>query len=102
MSDSPPRLNDERISAQPILSRQAFVVELDQSPSNAFQPEIIQLMGTVCDEAWRGLIATTLFSSAKVEAEIRRRMCTAVIIAVGKGERDAVKLREVALAAVDE
>jgi hypothetical protein len=62
-----------------------------------FTPEAIELMGTVCDEAFSALRQTTFFPTINEEYEVRHRMASRVLAEVSAGERDPVRLRAAAM-----
>jgi hypothetical protein len=65
-------------------------------PSDAEGPNILELMGIVCDHSWHQLQDHTTPSEAD-ETEIRRQMAQKVLAAVVEGERDPRQLMFVAL-----
>ena len=70
-----------------------------QMPSN-FDPETVALMGRVCDEAFNEARQTTFFPTPAGEQEFRISIATRVMLAVADGERDAARLKALALAIV--
>jgi hypothetical protein len=65
-----------------------------------FDPDTVSLMCRTCDEAWELLQSTTYIPVPDVR-ELRDDMAVRVIAAVSAGERDPVRLRAIALDAVD-
>ena len=58
-------------------------------------------MGRVCTEAWREVQTVTFYPSAKDSEEMLRLMVMRVMAAVAAGERDAARLKVVALDGVE-
>jgi hypothetical protein len=54
-------------------------------------------MGRVCDEAWHQLRSSTFFPSLDDEVNVRCRIAERVMAAVSCGERDAERLKALAL-----
>jgi hypothetical protein len=67
-----------------------------QMPSN-FDPETLALMGRVCDEAFNQARQTTFFPMPADEHEFRCAIAGRVMSAVAAGERDAARLKALAL-----
>ena len=66
-----------------------------------FGSESIDLMGRVCTEAWREVQTVTFYPSPKDSEEMLRLMVMRVMAAVAAGERDAKRLKVVALDGVE-
>ena len=66
-----------------------------------FGNELIDLMGRVCNEAWREVQTVTFYPSPKDSEEMLRLMVMRVMAAVAAGERDAARLKVVALDGVE-
>ncbi len=66
-----------------------------------FGNELIDLMGRVCNEAWREVQTVTFYPSPKDSEEMLRLMVMRVMAAVAAGERDAKRLKVVALDGVE-
>ncbi len=64
-------------------------------PSDGGGPNILELMGIVCDESWRQLQGRPVDEAD--EADMRRQMAQQVLTAVVEGERDPRRLMSVAL-----
>lgn len=62
-----------------------------------FEPEIVALMGRICDEAWRTIQARETFSSPADEQVVHGLLALRVMAAVITGEYDPVRLQAVAL-----
>ena len=66
-----------------------------------FGDDSIDLMGRVCDEAWRELQTITFYPSPKDSDEMLRQMIVRVMAAVAAGKRDPARLKVVALNGVE-
>ena len=66
-----------------------------------FGNESIDLMGRVCNEAWREVQTVTFYPTPKDSEEMLRLMVMRVMAAVAAGERDAARLKVVALDGVE-
>jgi hypothetical protein len=66
----------------------------------SFDPEIMVIMRSACDEAWRTLSATTFFPCLVYEQELRGVQALRVTAAVRGGERDPQRLKAIALEAI--
>ena len=70
-------------------------------PDTAFDHETVALMGRVCDEAWREVQAKIFFPHPRDSDEFLRDLAGRVMSAVALGERDAARLKAIALATLD-
>ncbi len=70
-------------------------------PGFNFDHETVALMGRVCDEAWSEIQEKTFFPSQSSAEAYRRGLATRVMEAVASGERDALRLKAIALEAID-
>ena len=66
-----------------------------------FGNESLDLMGRVCNEAWREVQTVIFYPSPKDSEEMLRLMVMRVMAAVAAGERDAARLKVVALDGVE-
>jgi hypothetical protein len=66
-----------------------------------FGKEKIDLMGRVCNEAWSEVQTITFYLSPKDSDEMLRQMIVRVMAAVAAGERDAARLKVVALDGIE-
>jgi hypothetical protein len=64
-----------------------------------FDAESSALMSHVCDEAWHEVQATTFFPTVKDSHDVRREIVAQVMEAIAAGEKDAARLRVIALKA---
>lgn len=62
-----------------------------------FDPESVNLMGIVCDDAWREVQAAIFFPSPHDRDQFLGELASRVLRAVADGERDPVRLRAIAL-----
>ena len=62
-----------------------------------FDCETVALMGRVCDDVWCEVQKTTFFPSARDADEMLHRVAARVMAAVADGERDAARLKAIAL-----
>jgi hypothetical protein len=62
-----------------------------------FTPDLLALMGQVCDDAWLALNGSVALLSEENVQALRTEIAARVITAVGEGERDPVRLKEIAL-----
>lgn len=70
-------------------------------PDTSFSPETVTLMGRVCDAAWRE-VQEKLFFPSQWEAEaFRRELAERVMAAVAGGERNATRLKVIALESME-
>jgi hypothetical protein len=67
----------------------------------SFGSESIELMGRVCNEAWREVQTITFYPSPKDSDEMLRLMVMRVMAAVAAGEHDPARLKVVALDGVE-
>ena len=70
-----------------------------QLNDHPFGPEAVALMGIALDAAWRDIIASTVFSSPRAEAEVQRACALSMMEAISLGERDPAKLQATAISA---
>jgi hypothetical protein len=70
-------------------------------PEQYFDSETVSLMGRVCTQAWRNILAIAHFTTPKAEDDARRRMVDNVMDAVVAGERDETRLADIALAGIE-
>ena len=66
-------------------------------PGASFSPETVNLMGRVCDAAWREVQDKFFFPSQWEAEAFRRELAERVMTAVAHGERDATRLKAIAL-----
>lgn len=65
--------------------------------SRTFDPPTIELMGRVCDDAWREVLSKHFFPAVLSETECRTLIAHRVMSAVAQGERDPEQLKSRAL-----
>jgi hypothetical protein len=70
-------------------------------PDLSFGPQIVKLMGNVCDDAWREFLATHPSFDLLSENETKREIVRCIMSAIVDGERDPARLRELALRAIE-
>jgi hypothetical protein len=68
-----------------------------QVTQSNFDSETVALRGSVCDDAWRDLQATTFFPRPSDANEILHRIAARVMAAVAEGERDPTRLKAIAM-----
>lgn len=68
---------------------------------DSFDPETVALMGHVCDQAWNEAQRWLSLAPAGDLSGLRDTVALRVMTAVANGERDPVRLRIIALAALD-
>ena len=67
----------------------------------SFGNESIDLMGRVCNEAWREVQTITFYPSPKDSDEMLHQMVVRVMAAVAVGEHDPARLKAIALDGVE-
>lgn len=70
-------------------------------PGSSFDHEMVALMGRVCDDAWREVQNRMFFPSPWDAEAFRQQLATRVMAAVVDGERDAARLKTIALELVE-
>jgi hypothetical protein len=72
-----------------------------QLPPDGFDPDTVAMMGRVCDEAWREAERRLSLTSAADTSGLRDVVALRVMAAVANGERDQIRLKAIALDALD-
>jgi hypothetical protein len=72
-----------------------------QVPQSDFDPELVSLMGRVCEEAWQELRSRVFFPTPDDNERFRHQLATRVMAAVARGERDPQRLKAIALTGLD-
>jgi hypothetical protein len=70
------------------------------SSKRNFDPDTVSLMGRTCDEAWEQLRSTTHIPFPEQD-NVRAGIAMRVLNAVAAGERDPVRLKAIALEAIE-
>jgi hypothetical protein len=71
-------------------------------PTHSFSPQTVALMCQACDAAWREVREHFFFPSQREADAFRRDLTERVIAAVAAGEKDAARLKAIALEALED
>ena len=71
------------------------------TPANHFDSETVSLMGRICDDAWIELQKKNFFPTRVNAQSVRSALASRVLDAVNEGERNAQRLRAIALEVLD-
>jgi hypothetical protein len=72
-----------------------------QLPPQSFDPDTVAMMGRVCDSAWNEAGRWLSFAPMGDASGLRETMALRIMAAVAHGERDPLRLRLIALEALD-